>query len=73
MGFHCPSCGREVYNRRRKNCEFCGSELPPSLRLSAAQLAYILNVKNVEARRHREFMERNSPLPDAGPDVGIIL
>jgi hypothetical protein len=72
MGFHCPSCGREVYNRRRKKCEFCGSELPPSLRLSDAQMAYILNLRKEEARRHREFMERDLPATGEA-DVGLIL
>ena len=58
MGFHCPSCGREIYYRRRKNCEFCGTELPPSLRLSEAQLAYILNLKHTETRGQRKVIVR---------------
>ena len=65
MGFHCPSCGREMYNRRRKNCELCGTQLPPSLRLSEAQLAYILNLKDTEARGQRKSMARAVPKADA--------
>ena len=65
MGFHCPSCGREMYNRRRKNCELCGTQLPPSLRLSEAQQAYILNLKDTEARGQRKSMARAVPKADA--------
>lgn len=31
MEFVCRACGRLIYNRRLKNCEFCSVELPPEL------------------------------------------
>lgn len=60
MRVHCPCCGREVYGRQQTSCGFCGSELPPSLRLSESQMAYILNLTKETACRHREFMEPGS-------------
>ncbi len=70
MGFHCPSCGREVYIRRRKRCEFCGAEMPLSLRLSASQLAYILRLKSDEARRGQEPAEPEPHATPVNPDLG---
>jgi ferredoxin-thioredoxin reductase catalytic subunit len=67
MGVHCPCCGREVDIRQQKSCQFCGSELPPSLRLSESQMAYILNVNREKGDRQHALMEYG--LPATGGDA----
>jgi hypothetical protein len=67
MGVHCSCCGREVYGPWQKSCSFCGSEMPPSLRLSESQMAYILNLNKEEDYGHGEFME--PALPVTGGDA----
>jgi hypothetical protein len=38
---NCPHCQRLLYNRKLKNCGFCGEELPPEYLFSAEELAEI--------------------------------
>ena len=38
MSYHCPKCGRVIYNRRLKTCGYCGAELPPELLFSPAEI-----------------------------------
>jgi len=71
MAFKCSKCGRNLYNRRRLTCEFCGADLPATLRMSASQIAAIERLKAAEAKEHREFMEREI-LPNVHPDVFIL-
>ena len=59
MAFKCPKCGRELYNRRRPTCSFCGTAVPQNLRMSDSQKSRIEQLKEDEAKRHREFMERD--------------
>lgn len=76
MAFKCPKCSRELYNRRKPTCSFCGSPIPDSIRMSANQIAKIERLKQDEARQHREFMERQFPTSAGGaerfwiPDAG---
>ena len=67
MAFRCPKCTRELYNRRKPTCSFCGAPVPESVRMSASQQAKIDRLKEDEAKRHREFMERDWP---PGPSIG---
>ncbi|MFO1492852.1 MAG: hypothetical protein U1F87_18520 [Kiritimatiellia bacterium] len=33
IDFHCPSCGRLVYNRKADTCGYCRATLPTALRI----------------------------------------
>lgn len=53
--YHCPSCQREIYLRRRKTCEFCGKPLPDSVRLSPDELEAVdTEMKELRERRERD-------------------
>jgi hypothetical protein len=65
MSFKCPNCGRELYNRKRETCEFCDSVVPRNLRLTASQIASIVQLKAAEAKQHREFMSHDVPVTDS--------
>lgn len=69
MGFQCPKCRRQLYNRRKPTCSFCGASIPADLRMSEMKAAFIEKMKTDEAKRHREFMERDIP---TGGDSGVI-
>lgn len=69
MPFRCPKCGRPLYNRRRKTCEFCGTEIPAALRLTDRQIAFVEGLKRAEAEHHRQFMQH----PPGGSGVGTSL
>ena len=69
MPFECPKCGRELLNRRRPTCSFCGSAVPAELRMSEFRSGMIERLKAEEAKRHREFMERDI-LGSDGPRGG---
>ena len=73
MTFKCPSCNRPLYNRRRATCEFCGKPIPASHLLSARQRGAIDQLKKDEAKRHREFMERDISTGGGGPDVSGLM
>ena len=69
MSVKCQQCARPLYNRRRKQCEFCGAPILESQRLSPRARQSIDRMKADEARQHREFMSRNT-----GPlDSPIII
>jgi len=72
MCFKCPKCRRELYNRRRPTCAFCGSPVPSELRMSETQRGFIEKLKADEAKRHREFMQRDIPTGGGWPDVPSI-
>jgi predicted nucleic acid-binding Zn-ribbon protein len=38
---NCPHCQRLLYNRKLKNCGFCGEELPPECLFTEEELAEI--------------------------------
>jgi hypothetical protein len=56
--YHCPACGREVYLRRRKTCEFCGAELPESVQLSEDEREIVdEQMRELHDRRARDRAE----------------
>ena len=59
MSFKCPKCRRQLYNRRKPTCSFCGAAVPAELRMSEMKAAFIEKMKTDEAKCHREFMERD--------------
>lgn len=71
MGFQCPKCGRELLNRRKPTCSFCGANVPQNVRMTGSQAAKIEQLKADEARAHREFMDR--PASTGGTDAIIWI
>jgi ribosomal protein L37E len=59
MSFKCPACARPLYNRRRKDCEFCGAPIPRSLQFSESQ----------KQRFDREFIQSLPTSNSAGIDL----
>jgi ribosomal protein L37E len=57
MSFQCPACARPLYNRRRKDCEFCGALIPRSLQFSESQKQRFDRLKADEAKQHRDFIQ----------------
>jgi len=56
--YHCTVCQREVYLRRRKTCEFCGAELPESVRLSEDEREIVdEQMRALRDRRERDRAE----------------
>jgi hypothetical protein len=41
MSYHCPTCGRLLYDRRLTNCGFCGSQIPERLRFTSEEVGAI--------------------------------
>jgi hypothetical protein len=72
MAFHCPSCNKPLYNRRRATCESCGAALPKHLLLDAGQRQRFEELRRQEDKAHREFMERDFP-GGAGYDLPTSL
>lgn len=55
MSAICPACHREVYSRRRKECGYCGAELPAEARFSGEEAGLIeTEIREMEVRRRRE-------------------
>jgi len=57
MKYVCPTCQRTLYNRRLKNCGFCGAEIPENLRFTAAEVA-VLDKKMAELEKEQIERER---------------
>ncbi len=71
----CVACGRPLHDRRRKECEFCGTAIPQSLGLSARQRAIVEGVRAEEAREQGPFTDRaaaeaSGRAGSAGPPAG---
>jgi len=61
MSVYCPSCNRILYNRRLKNCGFCGVLLPDNLRFSPEEIAKLektmKELEKSEAERRKKADE----------------
>ena len=58
--FKCPTCGKQVFNRRYPRCEFCGDSLPTSIVYSPEERTELLEADRVasdEAWRERQIKE----------------
>jgi hypothetical protein len=74
MSFRCPSCNRVITDRRRGTCAHCNKPLPDSHRLSPTQQSKLERLRAEEAKRHREFMERDISTGGGGaPDLPTSL
>jgi ribosomal protein L37E len=69
MSFKCPACARPLYNRRRKDCEFCGAPIPRSLQFSESQKQRFDRLKADEAKQHRDFIQSLPTSNSAGIDL----
>jgi hypothetical protein len=54
MSYHCPTCQRIIFNRRLAQCEFCGADIPNSLRFSAAEIAALDRKMAESAQRQKQ-------------------
>ena len=53
--YRCPGCGREIYSRRRRACEFCDLPLPPEFLLTDAECeAMDQELLEMHQRRERD-------------------
>jgi hypothetical protein len=61
---NCPHCQRLLYNRKLKNCGFCGEELPSEYLFSAEELAEIdAQMDAIEQQFRQAQCEENSQNP----------
>lgn len=56
MKCECPKCKRIIYNRRLKNCGYCGEIIPEELRFSAEEIEK-LDQEEAEMDRARKERE----------------
>ena len=56
--FKCPSCDRNILNRRLSNCEFCSELLPKELQYSDEELTS-LHDKSLELKDKQRERENN--------------
>ena len=78
MSVHCPACNRILYNRRLKNCGFCGALLPEHLRFTREEVDRLEKIeKDLEksaADRHKKADEEQQAASDGGSfDIGPFL
>jgi hypothetical protein len=58
---NCPHCQRLLYNRKLKNCGFCGEELPPEYLFSEEELQEIdAKMDAIEQQFRQAQCEENS-------------
>jgi hypothetical protein len=72
MAFNCPNCQRDILNRKRSVCEWCGSELPEDLLLSAEQIQKLAEQSAKEKAEHEKFMKKPSnttSIPSSSVDL----
>jgi len=70
MSYHCPSCQRVLYDRRRKTCGFCGAELPPELLFTPEQVENLR--KEAEAAELRKEEQAKADAKDKAWRDGLI-
>ena len=59
MTYHCPTCQRTIFNRRLERCDFCGADIPASLRFTAEEMALRdKKMADSEERRKRREVEQ---------------
>jgi len=75
MSYRCPSCQRELYNRRLKACGFCGAPIPEELRFTPEEIAK-LDRETAELEEKRRAREQTAAKEEeerqrASGDAGI--
>ncbi|MDH3590413.1 MAG: hypothetical protein OER88_00945 [Planctomycetota bacterium] len=75
MDFKCPSCSRTVFNRRRKDCEFCGAAIPKELlRTDEEQAAIDAEYRDDSKRRRAAQRDRDAARDvEGGLDTFLFL
>jgi ribosomal protein L37E len=76
MEYRCPTCQRVLYNRRLKQCGFCGAQIPESLRFTPEEIAAIdkrmADLEEQRAQRERAATEEEARRKKSD-DLGDIL
>ena len=68
--FTCPRCGKALYNRKLKTCEFCHLVLPESLILSDRQINKLKKQMDDEDKKFKEW--KSGPgKPDISGDMNV--
>lgn len=75
MKQHCPNCQRILYNRRLKNCGFCGAPILEELRFTPEESAALeRKAAELEAsRRQRQLAQEATPVVNPPIIIPIIL
>ena len=78
MSVHCPACTRILYNRRLKNCGFCGALLPENFRFTPEEVAKLEKIEkdleNSAAERRKKADEEGQQAAAGGSgDFGGVL
>lgn len=77
MNYQCPTCQRELYNRRLKNCGFCGASIPESLRFTADEIAAMdkemADLEKERVRRETVAAEEEEERRKQAEDTGRYL
>ena len=60
MAYTCLNCKRDITNRRRSVCEWCGVNLPEHLLLSDMQIQKLDQQSAKEKAEHERFMNKPS-------------
>src|SRR5258708_34728705 len=72
MKYRCPGCQRVLYNRRLKQCGFCGAQIPESLRFTPEEIAAIekkiaeLEVQRIQRERAADEEKKRKQAEDHG-------
>ena len=59
MKFICQSCNRPIPNRKQNSCSYCGAALRDDQKMSEEQKASLSDIKEKDAKRHKDWKERN--------------
>lgn len=80
MEYRCPTCQRVLYNRRLKQCGFCGAQIPENLRFTPdeiaaldKQMAELEEQRTQRARAAAEEEARRKKAQDAGASLPRIM
>ena len=58
MEYRCPKCNRLLYDRRRKNCGFCATDIPGELLFTEKELEKLNKERAELAEEQKQFRIR---------------
>ena len=60
MEYRCPKCNRLLYDRRRKNCGFCATDIPVELLFTEKELEKLNKERAELAEEQKQFQIRQN-------------